>query len=281
MQVIEKISDIQAVLSGHWNNKTSIGFVPTMGALHNGHLSLIKNAGKENDLVVCSIFVNPVQFNNKEDFKSYPRDIQSDLNILEKVKCDIVFHPSAEEMYPGPVDGRFDFGDLDKVMEGAHRPGHFNGVAIVVSKLFDIVKPARAYFGLKDFQQLVIIYRLVKDHNIPVEIVPCTTVREEDGLAMSSRNKLLGKTERRHAVLLYKSLKMAKVQSGYLPVAQLKKMIEESFRHDKVMKLEYFEIVDMLTLKPIKLWSESKQVVACIAAYAGNIRLIDNLVIFS
>lgn len=281
MQVAEKISEIRSLLSNHWANSVSIGFVPTMGALHEGHLSLLKNAGKENEIVVCSIFVNPIQFNRNEDYRSYPRDIRKDLKLLEGVKCDIVFHPTEEEMYPEPLEKQYDFGDLDKVMEGKFRPGHFNGVAVVVNRLFDIVKPTRAYFGLKDFQQLVIIHKLVRDYKIPVEIVPCTTIREEDGLAMSSRNKLLGKNERKHAPLLYKTLKMAKVQSGYMPIAQLKKTIEDTFRRDKVMKLEYFEIVDMLTLKPINLWSESNQVVACIAAWAGNVRLIDNHVIYS
>jgi len=280
MEIFETINQTKNYLKDIRNKGKSIGFVPTMGALHEGHLTLIRAATKENDIVVCSIFVNPTQFNNKNDLEKYPHEFESDKNKLQKEKCDLVFHPSVEEMYPEPATEVFDFGGLDKVMEGEFRPGHFNGVATVVKKLFEIIEPKRAYFGLKDYQQLVIIHKISKDYNLPVEIVPCSTVREDDGLAMSSRNSLLSVPERNQAPDIYETLKMVKVQSGYTPISELKEYVEKFFKKNKFFKFEYFEIVDMYSLKPLRNWAESKNAVACIAVYIGNVRLIDNVILF-
>jgi pantoate--beta-alanine ligase len=281
MKIIETIKDTSAHLQEVRNGNISIGFIPTMGALHKGHFSLIKEAKKENGYVTCSIFVNPIQFNNKNDLQVYPRDINRDIKLLESSGCDFLFHPSETEMYPEPVNEVFDFGNLDKVMEGMFRPGHFNGVAVVVKKLFEILKPDRAYFGLKDYQQLVIIHKVVSDFKLSIEIVPCSTVREEDGLAMSSRNQLLSKTDRMQAAMIYEALKMVKIQSGYSTINEIKRFIEQLFHKTKNTKLEYFEIVDMYTLKPLTTWAQSSNVIACIAVYVGNVRLIDNIILFS
>lgn len=259
----------------------SLGFVPTMGALHEGHLSLIREAKKENDFVVGSIFVNPIQFNNKNDLANYPKDLNKDGELLKSADCDFLFHPTEEEMYPEPVTEVFDFGGLDQILEGKFRPGHFNGVAVVVKRLFEIIKPDKAYFGLKDYQQLLIIHKITKDHHLPVEIIPCPTIREADGLAMSSRNRLLSKQERKQAILLYDVLKMVKIQSGFSTINEVKTHVDRLFRKTKDVKLEYFEIVDMYTLEPLKAWAQSKNVIACIAAWVGNVRLIDNIILFS
>ena len=210
MQLFSKITEIKEFLSFQKKNSLKIGFVPTMGALHEGHISLLEKAKKENDICVCSIFVNPIQFNNNEDLKKYPRNIESDILYLKSVGCDVLFLPSEEEMYPEPDKTIYDFNGLDKYMEGTFRPGHFNGVAVVVKKLFDIVEPNKAYFGEKDFQQLSIIKYLTKALELPVTIVPCTTMRENDGLAMSSRNKLLTPEERNIAPIIYQTLNSAK-----------------------------------------------------------------------
>ena len=281
MEIFSTIIEVKKHLGAIRSEDKSIGFVPTMGALHEGHLSLIREAKKENDYVVCSIFVNPAQFNDKTDLEKYPKEIESDIEKLKIGKCDLVFNPSAEEMYPEPDNTVFDFGDLDKVMEGKFRPGHFNGVAIVVKKLFEIIEPARAYFGLKDYQQLVIIYQLTKDLNLPVEIVPCSTRREDNGLAMSSRNKLLSKAERKDASLIYQTLKSVKIQSGYTTISEIKEIVHLQFKKYGSMELEYFEIVDMYSLKPLRVWAESNNIIACIAVQVGKARLIDNLILFS
>ncbi|MCD4790052.1 MAG: pantoate--beta-alanine ligase [Bacteroidales bacterium] len=281
MKVLNTIKETRGYLNQIRSKGLSIGFVPTMGALHEGHLSLVREAKKENDFVVCSIFVNPVQFNNEADLKKYPREIESDIKKLKKEKCDLLFHPSAEEMYPEPDNTKFDFGDLNKVMEGEFRPGHFNGVAVVVKKLFEIIEPARAYFGLKDYQQLVIIHKLTKDYNLPVEIVPCAIIREENGLAMSSRNELLSEPEKKQASLIYVTLKRVKIQSGFATISELKESVFRQFKKNKTMKLEYFEIVDLYSLKPLRTWTESNYIIACIAVYIGKVRLIDNIILFS
>lgn len=281
MRVFNTQSDIRKYLGDQKSNGLKIGFVPTMGALHEGHLSLLKEAKADSDLVVCSIFVNPIQFNNNNDLKKYPREIESDIEKLKSVECDVLFHPSVEEMYPVPDETIFNFGELDKVMEGQHRPGHFNGVAVVVKKLFEIVEPDKAFFGLKDYQQLVIIHRLTQDFNLPVEIIPCPTAREESGLAMSSRNELLSESDRDQAAIIYEILKMVKVQAGFTPVNELKADIYKQFKRNRNMDLEYFDIVDMYSLKPIKAWAASNNVIACIAVNIGNVRLIDNLILFS
>lgn len=257
--------------------KGSIGFVPTMGALHSGHLSLVEEAMKENDRVVISIFVNPTQFNDANDLKRYPRNLEADLKLLEPSGCDLVFAPEPEEIYPEPDTRKFDFGEMEQVMEGAHRPGHFNGVAQVVSKLFDLVKPDRAYFGQKDFQQLAIIRKLVEKLNMKIEIVSCPIIREKSGLAMSSRNELLKSEERENAALIYKTLSEAKKQTNEKSVYELKKWVAETINKNPFLDVEYFEVVDEENLKPVKNWGRNSKKVGCIAVFCGKIRLIDNI----
>ncbi len=281
MQIINTIEEVKNHLAKIREKNLSVGFVPTMGALHEGHLSLIREARKENDYVVCSIFVNPIQFNNKSDLEKYPRNIETDVNLLNDEKCDVLFYPSEVEILPVMKAEPFDFGGLDQIMEGKFRSGHFNGVATIVKRLFEIIEPQRAYFGMKDYQQLVIIHKITKDHNLPVEIIPCPTVREEDGLAMSSRNQLLSKSERKQAATIYKVLKMIKIHSGFSTINEIKEYVESQFRKSKIAKLEYFEIVDMYSLKPLKAWAESNHVIACTAVQVGNVRLIDNIILFS
>jgi pantoate--beta-alanine ligase len=281
MQIINTIEEVKSHLSKIREKNLSIGFVPTMGSLHEGHLSLIREARKENDYVVCSIFVNPIQFNNKSDLEKYPRSFESDVDLLNDEKCDVLFYPSEVEMLSKSQTETFDFGGLDLVMEGKFRPGHFNGVTAIVKKLFEIIEPQKAYFGMKDYQQLVIIHKMTKDYNLPVEIIPCPTIREEDGLAMSSRNQLLSKPERKQAATIFKVLKMIKIHSGYSTIPEIKEYVEAQFRKSKISRLEYFEIVDMYTLKPLKAWAESNNVIACTAVYIGNVRLIDNIILFS
>lgn len=281
MHISKKISETKAFLKSIRDQNASIGFVPTMGALHNGHLSLLEEAKKNNDFVACSIFVNPIQFNNKSDLENYPRDIQRDLQLLESAGCDFLFQPDELEMYPETVTETFEFGNLDKVMEGKFRPGHFQGVAVVVKRLFKIIEPNRAYFGLKDFQQVAIIRKMVKDHHIPVEIIPCPTVREADGLAMSSRNQLLTAEDRKQASIINEVLNKVKKQLLSLTIKEVKDQISQLFSITPNAKLEYFEIVDMYSLEPISSWTDSKHVVACIAVYFGRVRLIDNIILFS
>jgi len=255
----------------------SIGFVPTMGALHEGHLALMRQAKKENDLLVVSIFVNPVQFNNADDLKKYPRTPEADTKKLERVQCDVLFAPDTEEMYPEEITVQYDFGGLDKVMEGAFRPGHFNGVAVVVKKLFDIINPDRAYFGEKDFQQLTLIKKLTVIEKIPVEIVSCPIVRETDGLAMSSRNRLLSAKERKIAPFIYKTLQEAKHRRNHICANPLRQMIINIFEGNKQFRLEYFDIVNDETLQPISQWNDKIGTVACVAVWLGSVRLIDNI----
>ncbi|RLC56850.1 MAG: pantoate--beta-alanine ligase [Candidatus Cloacimonadota bacterium] len=281
MQIINTIIEVNDHLDAVREKGLSIGFVPTMGALHEGHLSLIREARKENDFVVCSIFVNPEQFNNKSDLENYPRNIEADVDMLNDAKCDLLFFPSELEMQPKIKTESFDFGGLEKVMEGKFRPGHFNGVATIVKVLFEIIEPQRAYFGMKDYQQVVIIHKMTKDSKLPVEIIPCPTVREEDGLAMSSRNQLLSKSDRKQAATIFKVLKMIKIHSGFSTINEIKEYVESQFRKSKNAKLEYFEIVDMYSLKPLKAWAESNNVIACTAVYIGDVRLIDNIILFS
>jgi pantoate--beta-alanine ligase len=231
--------------------------------------------------MVCSIFVNPIQFNNKSDLEKYPRETESDIEKLKKNGCDLLFMPSEEEMYPEPVTTVFDFDQLGKVMEGQYRPGHFNGVAIVVKKLFEIIEPDRAYFGEKDFQQLAIVRHMNKTLDKPVQIVACSTVREQDGLAMSSRNTRLTTGERALAPFIYQVLKGVKNNAGKQSVEELKRWVSNQFDKYPAMRLEYFEIVEMQTLTPIEKWNNSPNIIACIAVYLGNVRLIDNIVLFS
>ena len=275
MKVFETKDSLIKVLN-HFR-KSTIGFVPTMGALHNGHLSLMKRC-KENTIRVASIFVNPTQFNDSDDFAHYPRNIEADLEMLASVGCDFVFVPSEEEMYPEEDTRVFDFGMLDKVMEGALRPGHFNGVAQIVSKLFEIVKPDKAYFGEKDFQQLAIIRRLVAIMKYPIDIVGCPTIRQADGLAMSSRNALLTPQQRQIAPVIAQTLFECKEKTGTMPLDELKKWVSLKIDASDELKTEYFDIVERNTLKTAEKYKENC-LQACIAVRAGNIRLIDNILL--
>ena len=280
MKVINKTSDLQAIIEQFKNDGKSIGLVPTMGALHKGHLSLVKNSISNNDITVVSIFVNPTQFNNPNDLASYPRMVDKDLELLQTVGCDVVFAPEADDIYSkSETDSRFefDFEGLDKVMEGKFRPGHFNGVVQIVSKLFDLVRPNRAYFGEKDFQQLAIIRLMTRRYNLPIEIVPCPIVREDSGLALSSRNSLLKDNEKQVASHIYAVLNESRQFVPQTEVEELKQCVIAAIEQKPELKVEYFDIVDGHTLKSIGKWDESDYVVGCITVFCGNVRLIDNI----
>ena len=280
MKVINKTSDLQAIIEQLKNDGKSIGLVPTMGALHKGHLSLVKNSISNNDITVVSIFVNPTQFNNPNDLASYPRTVEKDLELLQTVGCDVVFAPEADDIYSqSETDSRFefDFEGLDKVMEGKFRPGHFNGVVQIVSKLFDLVRPDRAYFGEKDFQQLAIIRLMTRRYNLPIEIVPCPIVREDSGLALSSRNSLLKDNEKQVAQHIYAVLNESRQFVPQTEVEELKQCVIAAIEQKPELKVEYFDIVDGHTLKSIGKWDECDYVVGCITVFCGNVRLIDNI----
>lgn len=279
MLIFNTISATQEYLKSQQKAGKTIGFVPTMGALHAGHISLIERSKTENELTVCSIFVNPTQFNNPEDLKKYPRTLDNDCELLQAAACDVVFAPSAEEMYPSLPQLRMDFGTLETVMEGKFRPGHFNGVGIVVSKLFNIVKPDKAYFGLKDLQQVAVIRQMVKDLSFDLEIIPCPTLREMDGLAMSSRNTRLSVEERALAPQIYKVLTFAKekLQEGFSAKAT-QEAVNQCLIDYPAFELEYFEVTNFDTLLPIETKIEDGKTALCIAAFLGGVRLIDNIV---
>ena len=277
MKIFKTIQELRENISLQKVSGKTIGFVPTMGALHKGHLSLIEQARNENDITVCSIFVNPIQFNNKEDYIKYPRSTKSDVLMLEEARCNFLFIPEENEMYANEQIINYDLGELDKNMEGAFRPGHFNGVAVIVKKLFDIVEPHNAYFGQKDFQQLAIIKYFIKHSNLKVNIVECQTIRENDGLAMSSRNLRLSAEERKAAPIIYRTLIKAQTEVKSNDIITIKKMVEKEINDCPLMKLEYFEIVDAETLHVVSNLNTHKSVVACIAVYLGNVRLIDNV----
>jgi pantoate--beta-alanine ligase len=249
-----------------------------MGALHQGHLSLVETAAKECDLVVVSIFVNPNQFNDPGDLERYPRDLKKDMGHLEQSLCELLFVPSVEEVYPERDIRVFDFGVLDKVMEGKHRPGHFNGVAQVVSRLFDMVMPDKAFFGQKDFQQLAIVREMVRQLNFGTEVVACPIIREPDGLAMSSRNTLLTKKHRKSAPLIAKTLSESCNFAESKSIAEAKTFVYDRINKDENLEIEYFEVVDGDTLLTVDNWDESSYIVGCIAVFAGKIRLIDNII---
>lgn len=248
-----------------------------MGALHNGHLSLVKRCVAENDVCVVSVFVNPTQFNNSTDLEKYPRTEEADIELLSGADCTFAFIPSVEEIYPTPDTRQFDFAPLDQVMEGPARPGHFNGVGQVVSRLFDIVKPNRAYFGEKDFQQLAIIREMVKRYNYNLKIVGCPIVREESGLALSSRNARLSDAEKKIAVNISRTLFMSVDLANVKTVDEVKQWVVSTINLFPNLEVEYFEIVDSLTLQPIKEWSDADYITGCITVYCGEVRLIDNI----
>lgn len=258
----------------------SIGFVPTMGALHTGHLNLIEQAKSASDIVVCSIFVNPTQFNNPDDLARYPRTLHEDSALLERVGTDIIFSPSVAEMYPEPATLRLHFGHLETVMEGASRPGHFNGVGLVVSKLFHMVQPNRAYFGQKDLQQVAVIRRLIRDLSFPIELIRCDTVREADGLAMSSRNRLLSVDERTQAPTLNEALTLAKnrLLAGDTP-DQAREVVRAHVSRHPAFTLDYIEVVNADTLQPVTEVQAPGQTALCLAAQLGRVRLIDNVIL--
>jgi len=278
MKLYTTVTSLQETLAMDRAKGFKIGFVPTMGALHEGHLALVEKAGSLCDIVVTSIFVNPTQFNNEDDLTNYPRTLETDMKLLLKVRCDYVFSPSAEEVYPVPDTRKFEFGNLDKVMEGKFRPGHFNGVAQVVSRLFGIVNPHKAFFGRKDFQQLAVIRELIRQLDIPVEIISCDIVREHDGLAMSSRNILLMPEIRKCAPLIYQTLMEATKLTGLKSVKEVEKYVTDQINAIRLLKAEYFEIVNETTLLPVGSWSEEGTKVGCIAVFAGKVRLIDNII---
>lgn len=275
--VVDKISDLKTMLQGFRSEGKSIGFVPTMGALHKGHVSLVERSVAENDITVVSIFVNPTQFNDKNDLMNYPRMPEKDIAMLEAAGVNVVFMPTESEIYPEPDTRVFDFGMLNKVMEGKFRPGHFNGVAQVVSKLFDIVEPHRAYFGQKDYQQLSIIRAMVRMLGYRIEIVGCPIVREPDGLAMSSRNLLLTPEHRKSAPLIYQTLAEARNKTNEFSVKDVIDWVVNRINSDPNLKVEYFELADADSLLPVLGWDHPNGIVGCIAVWAGNIRLIDNM----
>jgi len=277
MKVFATINETTTYINRQRADGCSIGFVPTMGALHEGHLELMRKAKNENDLLVVSVFVNPKQFNNPEDLKKYPRNLAKDMKALNSVGCDVLFAPEADEMYPEPENINYDFSQLEHVMEGASRKGHFNGVAIVVRKLFEIVQPHKAYFGEKDYQQLAIIKELVKRENIAVEIAPCPIVRDEDGLAMSSRNERLTDEERTMAPFIYQTLQKAKNKVSQLSPEELKTWVKQEFKKKGSFQLDYFEIADDTYLQPIQSWDNSTGTMGFIAVFLGKVRLIDNI----
>ena len=277
MELFETKKGLVQALESDRERGLSIGFVPTMGALHQGHLSLVERAARENDRVVVSIFVNPNQFNDPNDLKNYPRTLDADKALLSAMACDYIFVPTLGEVYPEPDTRKFSFGTIETVMEGRFRPGHFNGVAQVVSKLFDMVRPERAYFGLKDFQQYSIIKNMVSRMDLPVSIVACDTMREADGLAMSSRNTLLTSEHRAVAPQIYRILQEARVEAGHFTPEEVQMQVKAKISSFKLLNLEYFEIVDELTLLPCTDWSQPGNKVGCIAVYAGSVRLIDNI----
>lgn len=275
MEVFSTIESLKKAVSEAKNAGKTIGFVPTMGALHEGHLSLIQTAKQHCDVVVVSIFVNPIQFNNADDLKTYPRTLEADCDKLKTVGCDMVFAPSVEEMYPEPVTETYNFGELEAVMEGSQRPGHFSGVAVVVRRLFEIVEPLKAFFGEKDFQQLAIIKQLVKQLNLNLEIVPCPIVRADDGLALSSRNMRLSADARAIAPKIYETLCGGKNKMKECTIDEVKTYVIDTLKSYEVFEPEYFEIVNDTTLQPISDWNASEGVVGCIAVWLDGVRLID------
>ena len=280
MIIVRTIAETKQHLNVIRSGGKTIGFVPTMGALHEGHLTLIRTAKESTDYVAASIFVNPIQFNNPEDLMKYPREEESDIRKLKEAGCDMVFIPTVEEMYPVPDTTVFDFGHLDKVMEGKFRPGHFNGVAIVVKKLFEIIEPHQAFLGEKDFQQLTIIQRMVSLLHLPIKIVACETIRETDGLAMSSRNKRLTPQERAIAPVIHQILEKAVRLRRSRSIRQVKDWVYREFQKFPAFTLEYFELVDANTLHPAEKWNGNGPVIGCVAAYLGKVRLIDNIKFF-
>lgn len=277
MKIVSKIQELKDCLARERQQNKKIGFVPTMGALHAGHLSLVKRCAEENDICVVSIFVNPTQFNDKNDLATYPRTLDNDCALLEPTGCDYVFAPTESEMYPKPDTRTFDFGTVSAVMEGARRPGHFNGVAQIVSKLFYAVEPVNAYFGEKDFQQIAVIRAMVKQLGLPVKINACPILREADGLALSSRNVRLTPEQREKAPLIAQTLKESTNFAAAKSVQEVIDFVVNTINRDPVMRVEYYEIVNGNTMESVKSWSDADYIVGCVTVYCGEVRLIDNI----
>ncbi|MEE0689547.1 MAG: pantoate--beta-alanine ligase [Bacteroidaceae bacterium] len=277
MLIVQTIAELKACLNGEREQGHSVGLVPTMGALHAGHASLVERSVKENDVTVVSIFLNPTQFNDKKDLERYPRTLEADCLLLEKCGAQVVFAPSVEEVYPEPDTRVFSYPPTDAVMEGAFRPGHFNGVCQIVSKLFDYVEPDRAYFGEKDYQQICVIRRMVEDLKMDINIVACPVIREESGLARSSRNTLLSDEERQLAAHIYRVLSESRKQQ--MSVAETHDFVVREIDAIEGLKVQYFSIVDGLTLADVSTWDDAESVVGCITVYCGAvpIRLIDHI----
>lgn len=281
MKVFNTIQDLRAYLSDFRNN-SKIGLVPTMGALHQGHISLVNESKKQADVTVSSIFVNPTQFNNPEDLEKYPRTLEGDLEKLQAAKCDVVFAPETKEIYPTQPEISINLGPITKELEGKFRPGHFDGVGQVVSKLFHIVQPDLAFFGQKDLQQFFVIKKLVDELNFPLQLQMVPTEREDNGLAMSSRNLRLSETDKAEASLLYESLQKAQKSLFTSPVVPpVKTQVEELFERSGRLSLEYFEVVSTTDFKPLQEVKEKEKTALCIAAEIGGVRLIDNLLLIS
>ncbi len=279
MKVFNTKANLEEALAAARAEGKKIGLVPTMGALHAGHASLVKRSVSENDVTVVSVFVNPTQFNDKNDLKNYPRTLDADCQLLESLGATYVFAPSVEEVYPEPDTRTFSYPPIDSVMEGPRRPGHFNGVCQIVSKLFYMVQPDRAYFGEKDFQQIAVIRAMVADLKLPIELRPCPIVREESGLALSSRNALLTEAEKRTAVCISQALKTSVDFAKNHTVAETHDLVVGALNATKGLEVEYFEIVNGITLQPVTSWDDAPYIVGCITVYCGQrpVRLIDNI----
>jgi pantoate--beta-alanine ligase len=278
MEIFKQITPLKAFLRDLKCQQKSVGLVPTMGALHAGHIALFETSKSQNHLTVGSIFVNPIQFNNQNDLLKYPRDIENDIKLLEAVGCDVLFYPETSEMYPESSTLRLDFGMLDRVMEGQFRPGHFSGVALVVSKLFNIIQPDRAYFGQKDWQQFAVIQKLIAELNFGVSLHSVATLRESDGLALSSRNLRLNTQERKKAAVFFQGLVRSKTGlHGGERLEDVKANVKAFVESQSGVRLEYLELADSKNLNLLENVEESAKPILCIAGYVGDIRLIDNM----
>lgn len=279
MQVFQQISEVKTYISSQKQQHKTIGFVPTMGALHQGHISLINESKKVCDITVCSIFVNPTQFNNANDLTRYPRTPEVDRQLLEQAGCDVLYMPDVKDIYPTTDTRQFNFGYIDTILEAEHRPGHYNGVGQVVSILLAGIEPNKAFFGSKDYQQVMIVRTLVKQLKLPVEIISCPILREDDGLAMSSRNMLLIPEERKIASLVPKMMEGARDIAKQIGVSAAKLYILNEVAQVSIMKLDYYEVCDTETLEPLTALKPNQQAISLIAVFVGNIRLIDNWMI--
>lgn len=277
MKVLRTVNELREAMEHHRSLRHTIGLVPTMGALHQGHLSLVKRARQDNDIVVTSVFVNPTQFNNPNDLRTYPRTEEADCRLLDEAGVDYAFIPTVEEIYPEPDTRQFDLGPVAEVMEGAMRPGHFNGVAQIVSKLFAMVQPTRAYFGEKDYQQIAVIRRMVEIEGFDLEIVACPIMRHDDGLAMSSRNVRLTPVQRAIAPAIHRTLVESLSLKPSRSVDEVKRFVTETIDALPQLRTEYYEIVDARTMQPINDWKQAETAVGCVTVYCGDVRLIDNI----